>query len=126
MKSQLKVAAGRSFRTLGPFMRDIDGQWFGCGSNEHGQLLYPCSHVSRQIELTAIELPNHKPIIEIHTGAYCTLLKDNEGNWYGCGSNRHGQLSPNTYKMGQVFCIDPTVFEQVEKANLLESRPKMC
>lgn len=72
---------------------DIEGRAYSTGANTKGQLCL--GDIIKRDEPTAIEIPGIKEgrrIVDVAIGGEHTLLLDDEGNVYGCGSNANGQL----------------------------------
>lgn len=76
-----KIVAGKDH----VFMCDVQGTWYGYGSNDLGQLGIPNQNLVERP--TEIKLPNNNPIKKIKTFSNITLMQDINGNWYGCGYN---------------------------------------
>jgi len=75
------------------FIQDIDGDWFGCGSNCLNKLKDTFWQGIRQYRNPVpISLPNNNKIIEIVPGDNHVFMCDSFGSWYGCGNNADGQL----------------------------------
>ena len=84
------------------FALDTEGKIYTWGSNGHG-LLGNGTTNSSNIPICISDLNNAlkgKKIVDIYTGSYNIIVKDNEGKIYTLGNNRYGQVGDGITEVG--------------------------
>ena len=80
-----KISAGCEFSMF----QNMDGEIYGCGDNEFGQLGF----TNKRFQFDVILIPNHPlDILELCCGSYHSLLLDSLGIVYAAGMIKYGSL----------------------------------
>lgn len=73
-----------------------DGQVFGCGSNQNGEIGQE-RKIHHSLDITPINMPNNTGlIVDVSTGWAYSLFQDADGQVFGTGSNLFSQMCKST------------------------------